>query len=65
MFNTLSVKSSGEIIHRKLRKILEWVKEEDINVIGHSLGGVLSIEAVRVATGMRVNNVIAMASPVR
>ena len=65
MLNTGSVHSSAQMIHKKMQDILKYVKEEDINVVGHSLGGLIAIESVRIATDMRVNNVLTMASPLR
>jgi len=62
-FNTSDISTSSKLVEDKLKKILRYVREEDINIIWHSLGGLIWIEAVKIATTIRINNVIAMSTP--
>ena len=55
--NTWSIYESGEL----LRKKINGLNGDDINLLGHSLGWLISIQAARVQC--RVNNIITMSTP--
>jgi len=62
-FNTVAADLSAKMLEQKIREVLTHEKNKDINLIGHSFGGILSIEAVRIATDVRVNNIITLSTP--
>lgn len=61
--NTQSVHSSGILLDQKLQKVLKYTREWDINLIGHSLWGLIQIEALKIATDMKINNIISLSTP--
>ncbi len=64
-FNTWPVRQSSALLAQKLQEITQYVHDGDINVIGHSLGGLIAVEAVKMASWMRVDNVLALSTPFR
>lgn len=59
LYNTQWVNLSARMLADKIRTI----NEDDISIMGHSLGGLIAVEVVRIATDIKINNVIAMGSP--
>jgi len=55
--NTWSIHKSGELLREKINQL----SGDDINLLGHSLWWLISIQAAR--TQCRVNNIITMSTP--
>lgn len=61
--NTASAKVSAHMLEMKILELLKNEPNGDLNLIGHSFWGLLSIEAVRISTEIVVNKIITMATP--
>lgn len=61
--NTVSIHISATELEEKLQKLFKHVHMEETSLVGHSMGGLISVEAVRIWASMRVNNIITISTP--
>src|SRR3954467_8000942 len=64
--NTRDIRRSAFLIHRKIERILAQTPSQRIDVIGHSMGGLIGLYYVKKLGGhARVRKLIMMGTPVR
>jgi triacylglycerol lipase len=64
--NTRDIRRSAFLIHRKIERILEQTPTKKIDIIGHSMGGLIGLYYVKKLGGdARVRRLIMMGTPVR
>lgn len=61
--NTVSIKISAKDLQEKLAKILRYTHDGDISLVWHSMGGLISIEALKMAFWMKINSILTMWTP--
>jgi pimeloyl-ACP methyl ester carboxylesterase len=65
LFDYASVVSSPDAGIERLRRRVHKVKSEQIHLIGHSLGGLIALQALRCAPGLVRGRVVCLGSPLR
>jgi triacylglycerol lipase len=64
--NARDIRSSAFLIHRKIERILAQTGWEKIDIIGHSMGGLIGLYYIKKLGGQeRVRRLIMMGSPIR
>jgi pimeloyl-ACP methyl ester carboxylesterase len=64
--NTRDIRRSAFLIHRKIERILAQTPSQRIDIIGHSMGGLIGLYYVKKLGGhQRVRKLIMMGTPVR
>ena len=64
--NVRDIRRSAFLIHRKIERILSMTPSQRIDIIGHSMGGLIGLYYVKKLGGhMRVRKLIMMGTPVR
>jgi triacylglycerol lipase len=64
--NTRDIRRSAFLIHRKIERILAQTPSQKIDIIGHSMGGLIGLYYVKKLGGhMRVRKLLMMGTPVR
>jgi pimeloyl-ACP methyl ester carboxylesterase len=64
--NTRDIRRSAFLIHRKIERILAQTPSQQIDIIGHSMGGLIGLYYVKKLGGhARVRRLIMMGTPVR
>lgn len=64
--NTRDIRRSAFLIHRKVERILAQTQWEEIDIVGHSMGGLIGLYYVKKLGGhARVRKLVMMGSPVR
>ena len=64
--NVRDIRRSAFLIHRKIERILAQTPSQRIDIIGHSMGGLIGLYYVKKLGGhMRVRKLIMMGTPVR
>ncbi len=64
--NYRDIRRSAFIVHRKVERILSQTKWEKIDIIGHSMGGLIGLYYIKKLGGHeRVQKLVLMGSPVR
>jgi pimeloyl-ACP methyl ester carboxylesterase len=65
-FNVRDIRRSAFLIHRKIERILAQTPSQKIDIIGHSMGGLIGLYYVKKLGGhARVRKLIMMGTPVR
>jgi pimeloyl-ACP methyl ester carboxylesterase len=65
-FNVRDIRRSAFMIHRKIERILAQTPSQKIDIIGHSMGGLIGLYYVKKLGGhARVRKLIMMGTPVR
>ena len=65
-FNVRDIRRSAFLIHRKIERILAQTPSQRIDIIGHSMGGLIGLYYVKKLGGhTRVRKLIMMGTPVR
>ena len=65
-FNSRDIRRSAFLIHRKIERILAQTPSQRIDIIGHSMGGLIGLYYVKKLGGhARVRKLIMMGTPVR
>ncbi len=65
-FNVRDIRRSAFLIHRKIERILAQTPSQRIDIIGHSMGGLIGLYYVKKLGGhARVRKLIMMGTPVR
>ena len=65
-FNVRDIRRSAFLIHRKIERILSQTPSQRIDIIGHSMGGLIGLYYVKKLGGhARVRKLIMMGTPVR
>ena len=65
-FNVRDIRRSAFLIHRKIERILAQTPSQRIDIIGHSMGGLIGLYYVKKLGGhTRVRRLIMMGTPVR
>jgi pimeloyl-ACP methyl ester carboxylesterase len=65
-FNTRDIRRSAFLIHRKIESILEQTSVSRIDIIGHSMGGLIGLYYVKKLGGAaRVRKLVLMGTPMR
>lgn len=65
-FNVRDIRRSAFLIHRKIERILAQTPSQKIDIIGHSMGGLIGLYYVKKLGGYsRVRKLIMMGTPVR
>jgi pimeloyl-ACP methyl ester carboxylesterase len=65
-FNVRDIRASAFLIHRKIERILAQTPSQKIDIIGHSMGGLIGMYYVKKLGGhARVRKLIMMGTPVR
>jgi triacylglycerol lipase len=66
MFNVRDIRRSAFLIHRKIERILAQTPSQRIDIIGHSMGGLIGLYYIKKLGGhTRVRKLIMMGTPVR
>jgi pimeloyl-ACP methyl ester carboxylesterase len=64
-FNTRDIRRSAFLIHRKIERILADFPEQKIDIVGHSMGGLIGLYYVKRLGGhRRVRRLVMMGAPV-
>ncbi|MBP9202661.1 MAG: alpha/beta fold hydrolase [Kofleriaceae bacterium] len=64
--NTRDIRRSAFLIHRKIERILAESRGQKIDIIGHSMGGLIGLYYVKKLGGhLRVRKLVMMGTPVR
>jgi triacylglycerol esterase/lipase EstA (alpha/beta hydrolase family) len=65
-FNTRDIRTSAFLIHRKIESILAQTNVKRIDIVGHSMGGLIGLYYVKKLGGAeKVRKMILMGSPVK
>jgi pimeloyl-ACP methyl ester carboxylesterase len=65
-FNVRDIRRSAFLIHRKIERILAQTPSQKIDIIGHSMGGLIGLYYVKKLGGhARVRKLIMMGTPIR
>ena len=65
-FNVRDIRRSAFLIHRKIERILAQTPSQKIDIIGHSMGGLIGLYYVKKLGGhARVRKLVMMGTPVR
>ena len=65
-FNVRDIRRSAFLIHRKIERILAQTPSQKIDIIGHSMGGLIGLYYIKKLGGhARVRKLIMMGTPVR
>lgn len=65
-FNTRDIRRSAFLIHRKIERILAQTAVEKIDIIGHSMGGLIGLYYIKKLGGhARVRKLLMIGSPVK
>jgi triacylglycerol lipase len=65
-FNVRDIRRSAFLIHRKIERILAQTPSQQIDIIGHSMGGLIGLYYVKKLGGhARVRKLIMMGTPIR
>ncbi len=65
-FNVRDIRRSAFLIHRKIERILAQTPSQKIDIIGHSMGGLIGLYYVKKLGGhTRVRKLVMMGTPVR
>ena len=65
-FNVRDIRASAFLIHRKIQSILQQTKVKRIDIIGHSMGGLIGLYYIKRLGGQNnVRRLVMMGSPVR
>jgi triacylglycerol lipase len=65
-FNVRDIRRSAFLIHRKIERILAQTPSQKIDIIGHSMGGLIGLYYIKKLGGhTRVRKLIMMGTPVR
>jgi pimeloyl-ACP methyl ester carboxylesterase len=65
-FNVRDIRRSAFIIHRKIERILAQTPSQKIDIIGHSMGGLIGLYYIKKLGGhTRVRKLVMMGTPVR
>src|SRR5437764_13688782 len=65
-FNVRDIRRSAFLIHRKIERILAQTPSQKIDIIGHSMGGLIGLYYVKKLGGQaRVRKLVMMGTPVR
>lgn len=64
--NSRDIRSSAFRIHRKIESVLSQISVDEIDIVGHSMGGLIGLYYIKKLGGNeRVRRLIMMGSPVR
>ena len=65
-FNTRDIRSSAFLIHRKIESILAQIPIERIDIVGHSMGGLIGLYYAKKLGGHeKVRKLVMMGTPIR
>src|SRR5258705_13537643 len=65
-FNSRDIRTSAFLIHRKIESILAQTSVKKIDIIGHSMGGLIGLYYVKKLGGHeRVRKLVMMGTPLR
>jgi pimeloyl-ACP methyl ester carboxylesterase len=65
-FNSRDIRGSAFLIHRKIESILAQTSVSEIDIIGHSMGGLIGLYYIKKLGGhARVRKLIMMGTPIR